>query len=268
MDVHSLQFPQTCDACTINTFQASSNATSCNLCPSNTANGGRGMSSLESCMCRPGSYRRDGKPGRMCFDCPEGSVCQGESQAPYAAQGFWGDWGLVDLSEEDSDKAAHAIHRSSFHACTNKAYCTSNWTEAEYGSYLEEVEDPLGLVDANDRSAGDELMHLVRSDPSRQCSVETRGRMCSTCSLNYYSLGGKCLPCMKPYALFVVGCILAVFAVWYMINRCGRSLPSTPPPPPPPPNQPSPPGVGYTSRVKDHNANWTHWTANAPTTSG
>ena len=233
IDLWSLRFLQTCDACEINTFQASSNATSCNLCPENTANGGRGMSALESCKCRSGSYRRDGKPGQICFDCPEGGVCQGGDRAPYAAQGFWGDWGLVDVSEEDTDKAAHAIHRSSFHPCTNKAYCTSNWTREDLDSYMETVEEFPG--DVNDYGVGAELLRLVRSDPSRQCSNETSGRMCAACSLDYYSLGGKCLPCMKPYALFVVGCILAILAVWYLINRCVFSLPSFPDAPPPPP---------------------------------
>ena len=182
----------------------------------------------------PGRIAATASLGGCALIAPRGACARARAKAPYAAQGFWGDWDLVDLSEEDSDEAARAIHRSSFHGCSTKGYCTSNWTGGEYASYMEGVEASRGLLDVNDHSVEEELIQLVRSDPSRQCSMETRGRMCSTCSLNYYSLGGKCLPCMKPYALFVVGCILATIAIWYMINRCGRSLPSTPPPPPPP----------------------------------
>ena len=212
---------QVCNTCDVNTFQIGSAATSCDYCPSNTVTDGRGMWSRESCRCRPGSYRRDGKFGETCFGCPEGAVCEGGSHAPYAAQGYWGDWGLVDLSEADGDEAALAIRGTSFRMCVNPAYCTSNFVEGDIAKHG--AARPLmgghGLMDGHDHSVDSELLRIVRSDPSRLCSIEHRGRMCATCSLGHYSLGGKCLPCMKPYALFVVGCFLAIIAVWYLINR-------------------------------------------------
>jgi hypothetical protein len=45
------------------------------------------------------------QPGRECFMCPAGGVCLGGTAKPYPANGYWGDWSLVDLDVPDSEIA-------------------------------------------------------------------------------------------------------------------------------------------------------------------
>ena len=51
---------------------------------------GKGQgSNRTSCLCKEGTWRHDGLPGRPCFDCPEGGICEGEAKLPFPKENYW-----------------------------------------------------------------------------------------------------------------------------------------------------------------------------------
>ena len=202
----------TCFPCPTGTFQAESGAESCAACPRGTHTfKDVGSKSVESCVCREKFYRRDQLPGLECFACPEGGICEGDSFPPYAEQGYWGDWDLVDKTVPDSPEAASSIANKVFLRCRDSTHCTSCEDVGESAfltGNLTEVQDTPALLEC-------------RSDPDRLCSLGYQGVMCQACIEGYFSIEGDCFQCPKDGVLFTLGCILALFAVWFVANRYG-----------------------------------------------
>uniref|UniRef100_A0A061S044 Metabotropic glutamate receptor 2/3 n=1 Tax=Tetraselmis sp. GSL018 TaxID=582737 RepID=A0A061S044_9CHLO len=209
---------EVCSPCPIGSYQSGPGSTGCAICPSNTQTSGQGASSVGECRCVPGYYRRDGRSGEACYPCPDGGQCVGGAHPPYPRQGYWGDWSLVDSSTADSEEAAARIHKLVFHECAVQEDCTSEVREADLAEARAHIQG-LGERSATEAAVMAEALRAVRSNASRVCSGRTEGVLCASCARGYYNLGGRCRECLRPYGVFVSGCIGGIILAWYLINR-------------------------------------------------
>eukprot|EP00232_Nephroselmis_pyriformis_P022555 CAMPEP_0182854756 /NCGR_PEP_ID=MMETSP0034_2-20130328/1446_1 /TAXON_ID=156128 /ORGANISM="Nephroselmis pyriformis, Strain CCMP717" /LENGTH=1923 /DNA_ID=CAMNT_0024985631 /DNA_START=60 /DNA_END=5827 /DNA_ORIENTATION=+ len=180
-----------------------SGGTHCKLCPAGTTTWTSPATGPEECECSRGFYRRDGMPGRECFPCPKGAVCDGADARPYAQMGYWGDWELVDTNVTDSYSLATDLSKIAFQECR------TGTCDGDCGlgpSALEETESARRAI------------RQCRSQPDKSCSGTNRGPLCGRCAHGYFSLGGRCTKCRKPAWLFVGGCLLLILLGWIAIN--------------------------------------------------
>eukprot|EP00191_Tetraselmis_sp_GSL018_P017914 CAMPEP_0177586998 /NCGR_PEP_ID=MMETSP0419_2-20121207/5393_1 /TAXON_ID=582737 /ORGANISM="Tetraselmis sp., Strain GSL018" /LENGTH=1998 /DNA_ID=CAMNT_0019076971 /DNA_START=225 /DNA_END=6221 /DNA_ORIENTATION=- len=202
---------KTCDSCLNTQYQDEPGQAACKECPANTASSSRGATSVLDCVCRPGYFRPDGEPGKECFPCPTGGVCEGGLQPPYPEDGFWGDWSSADWSSVDWGDVASVATRVKevsavlFHKCHTASQCTS-----DCGEELLESGEPLGSQATKSE---------CRSNVTMLCEEGYGGRMCHACTEGFFGVGFKCFPCKEPRALFTLGTILSIIIVWYLLNR-------------------------------------------------
>jgi len=192
-----------CTPCQAGSYQPSSGETGCESCPSGTRTIERAADSLSDCTCDRGYYRRDGAPGLVCYECPTNGVCDGEAFPPYPAPGYWGDWSLVPHNTTgDEVEEAAALKEVMFRECAVES-CGGDCGAASRGlSVLEERT----------------VVRECRSDADQVCSEGRKGRVCKTCSVGWFSLGGRCTKCKNPTTLFVVGCLCMIVFAWYFLN--------------------------------------------------
>ena len=77
-----------CDA--VGGYSDHTGAIECEKCPPLSARpSGTPAKSIRECLCVVGAYNMDGKPGKECFACPKGAVCDGGLAPPVPIQGYW-----------------------------------------------------------------------------------------------------------------------------------------------------------------------------------
>mmetsp|Transcript_6814 Transcript_6814/g.23812 ORF Transcript_6814/g.23812 Transcript_6814/m.23812 type:complete len:1139 (-) Transcript_6814:31-3447(-) len=180
-----------CAGCPLGLYQDKEGQSECTLCPAGTTSL-PAAGSLDLCVCDRGFYRRDGQPGEQCFPCPYGGACDGAFHAPYPQMGFWGSWGLVPSRNGTSEDGSVP---EVFFEC-----------------------DP-GRCDGDcDGASARQGLRECRSEPSNLCNVGMEGRMCRSCELGYFSLGGQCTKCRSPAGLFVFGWLAAIIMAWIVLN--------------------------------------------------
>jgi alpha-tubulin suppressor-like RCC1 family protein len=78
-----------CPDCPLGTYSDVEEALACRACPAGTVSVGI-PSSAESCVCSRGFFRRDGRLGKPCENCPAGGSCNGTNIMPVPEPGYWG----------------------------------------------------------------------------------------------------------------------------------------------------------------------------------
>jgi hypothetical protein len=234
---------RTCSACGVHEWQNATGSTTCNACPLHARALGQGSTSLSSCTCDVGYHRFNSEPGKRCYPCPEGGICEGGAARPYPDTEHWGDSELlgVSLREGESEEELHErLRLGAFLKCKADGRCDNDCPS------LDEPNDAEGGCEGRcvtfSAVFSDCLHHSLtvtprlcqiavgtsslptahlqcRSNVSELCSPAYTGVMCEECSLGYFKFAGLCFDCMEPAWLFSIGCILLVALAWYVINR-------------------------------------------------
>lgn len=92
-----------CDTCDLQSYNGAAGATSCTLCPTNTARPfASAPDTVDSCLCIEGTYEPSGKHrGVACSACPDGGMCMGNNPFtqrnvdPFPRADYWGTAGAA-----------------------------------------------------------------------------------------------------------------------------------------------------------------------------
>ncbi|KAK3278662.1 hypothetical protein CYMTET_13415 [Cymbomonas tetramitiformis] len=191
-----------CQPCSPSAFQEHPGQANCTLCPRNSFRLGGDGTSVDQCHCVQGFYESsDGNSPKKCKICPAGAWCAGSINGtailPVPLDGYWGD--------------PHFPTR--FFECLGKR-CNRGCIESYGGELIGEGEK---------RSS-----EFCSREEFFACSTEYDGRMCASCSDDYFYIGNIwCAQCpegeLSKFFMTICGG-LAVVCCWIALESFSTSV--------------------------------------------
>ena len=154
-------------------------------------------------QCIVGEY---GQVGELCLPCPQGGVCEGSFDEPYAGVGWW----MVNVATTSDSTAASSTRR--LLRSTRRRHLAELSTECP-----------------PERANRDFCPVMIPCEPAESClgnntcAVGYTGERCSECTVGtHYRLAGECVECPDNPELIVAGFLAAALLMCvggYALNR-------------------------------------------------